>query len=80
MTILSRRSRTVMRELHGKMRELAALGKTRKEIAAELACTPAQVTKGLGPARAWRERRIAAEVKAKGGACANASQAVPLKP
>ena len=69
-SIVSRRSRAVMEALRTQMRELEALGKTRKEIAGALACTPAQVTKGLGPVRAWRERRVensaaAVEVKAK---------------
>lgn len=54
-----RRSRAAMRSLRAEMKQLEEQGKSRKEIAFLLAVTQAQVTKGLGSVRRWRDRRIA---------------------
>jgi DNA invertase Pin-like site-specific DNA recombinase len=54
-----RRSKSAMEDLRQKMRALEAEGKSRKEIALALGCTQAQVTRGLGALRCWRDRRIA---------------------
>ena len=40
------------------MRVLEESGKSRKYIALALGLTPAQVTRGLGPVRPWRFRRV----------------------
>lgn len=58
--IAIRRSKAAMKALVEQMRDMEAQGKSRKEIALTLNCTPAQVTRGLGPVRQWRGRRIAA--------------------
>jgi len=60
--ILRRRSRAAMRELLQRMRELEAQGLDRKTIAQRLGATPAQVTNGLGPKKAWRNRRCALQL------------------
>lgn len=58
---LHRRSRASMRSLHAEMRALESSGHTRKHIALALNATPAQVTRGLGPRRRWRDRRVPRE-------------------
>lgn len=55
---VARRSRSMMRYLRAQMKALEAQGWSRKRIALELSLTTAQVTRGLGARRCWKDRRL----------------------